>query len=145
MSVLAGLMHGLPEIAGATGAGGALLGLLPGVRKYALIGLAAALALSVIGLFWYRAEYREEVAGRLADKAAAQAAVLEQQRKAAALSDELVIRQAAALAQSNRKAGTYVAQIRAAPDGDRRRVGSRGVRDIVLAFRIREVQHAAGV
>ena len=132
LGLLPDLLQWLPEIAGATGAGGALLGLVPGLRKYAMIALAGLLALSLIGLFWYRSEYTEEVAGRLADKAAARAQVLEVQQQAAALSDELVIQQAAAMAHSSTKAGTYVAQIRAAPDGDRRRVGSRGVRDVIL-------------
>jgi hypothetical protein len=103
-----------------------------GLRSYALIGLAAALALSIGGLLWYRGSYQAEVAGRLADKAAAQAEVLKAQRTAQALSDELIIQQAIALGFTAKKASTLVDQIHTAPDADRMRIGSRGVHDLIL-------------
>lgn len=110
----------------------ALLSLMPTLRSYALIGLAAALALSVGGLLWYRGNYLAEVAGRAADKEAAQAAVLKAERAAQALSDELIIQQAIALGSTAKKASTLVEQIHSAPDADRMRIGSRGVHDLIL-------------
>ena len=135
MSVLLGLLpsllHWLPHIIGAGGIISGLAALLPSVRRYALIAVGVVLALSVLGLLWYRGEYQSEKAGRIADRAAEHAKVLEAQLKAQALSDELVIQQAIVIGNSRKKAGSYVSQIRAAPDADRRRVGSRGVRDLI--------------
>ena len=104
---------------------------LPNLRRYAMTGLAIVLALAVIGLLWFRGQYEGEKAARITDRAAEQAKVLEIQLRAAALSDELIIRQAIAIGNSSNKAGSYVSQIRSAPDADRRRVASRGVRDLV--------------
>ena len=135
MSLLIGLLpdvlHGLPEILGGGGAIAAVAGFLPNLRRYAMIGLAIVLALAVVGLLWFRGQYEGEKVARIADRAAEQAKVLEIQQRAAALSDELIIQQAIAMGNSSNKAGSYVSQIRASPDADRRRVGSRGVRDLI--------------
>jgi hypothetical protein len=102
------------------------------LRSYGLIGMAVALALSLGGLLWYRGSYQAEVAGRAADRAAAEAEVLKAQRAAQALSDELIIQQAIALGSTAKKASTLVEQIHSAPDADRMRIGSRGVHDLIL-------------
>lgn len=131
LSFLPSLLDWLPHILGGAGVGVSVLGFIPGLRpilKWAPWVLALA---GVLGLLWYRAEYKQEVAGRLADKAAALEEVAREQKKAAALSDELVIQQAIAMAVTSKKAGNYVEQIRKAPDAERRRIGSRGVRDLI--------------
>lgn len=64
----------LPLLLGGGGLASAVLGLLPNLRTYAMIGLGVLLALSMIGLLWYRDEYESEKAGRIADAAAAQTA-----------------------------------------------------------------------
>ena len=58
-------------------------------------------------------------------------AVLAAQREAERLSNELVIQQAIAMSVTSKKAGSYVGQIQSAPDAERMRIGSRGVRDLV--------------
>ncbi len=126
-----GLLEYLPHILGGLGVGGALLGFLPGLQKYALIGLAVVAALAIGWGLLERGNYQAEKAGRIADAAAAQAEVLKQQQAAAKLSDELVIQQAIAMGNTGKKAGSYVDQIRKAPDADRMRVGSRGVHDLI--------------
>lgn len=132
--LLADLWRWLPEIAGATGAGGALLGLVPGLRRYAAIALAGLLALSVTGLLWYRSQYEAEVAGRLADRAAAQQALIEQRDRDARLSAQLIAHQAAALAALRQEAGTLVRKIDNAPQthqcGPVMRDASRGLYEL---------------
>ncbi len=63
---------------------------------------------------------------------------LEAQQKAAALSDELIIEQAKAMAVTEKKVVSYVDRIRtvqandgACPADERMRIGNHGVRDIV--------------
>ncbi len=126
-----GLIEWLPHIIGGSGIVAGLAGLLPAWRTYAMIGLAILLAGAVGYGLLERGNCQAEKAGRIADRAAAQAAVLEAQTKAAALSDELIIQQAIAMGNTTKKAGSYVEQIRKAPDADRRRVGSRGVHDLI--------------
>jgi hypothetical protein len=130
LSLLPDLMNWLPAISGGLAAG--LLGVLPTLRTYALIGLAVVMAASVGGLLWYRGSYEAEVAGRAADRAAAEAEVMKAQQAAQALSDELIIQQAIALGSTAKKASTLVEQIHSAPDADRMRVGSRGVHELIL-------------
>lgn len=59
MSFLIGLLpdvlHRLPETLGGGGAIAAVASFLPNLRRYAMIGLAIALALAVIGLLWFGA------------------------------------------------------------------------------------------
>lgn len=126
------LLTWLPHLIGGGGLVMALAGLLPAWRTYALIGLAVLLAVAVGYGLLERGNYQAEVAARASDKVALQAEVLRQQQAAAALSDELVIQQAIAMGNSGKKAGSYVEQIRQAPDADRQRVGSRGVRDLIV-------------
>jgi hypothetical protein len=73
----AGLMSVLPLIFGG-GLATALLGLLPNLRSYALIGLAVLLGLAVIYGQTEKANYESEKAGRAADNAAADQAALQQ-------------------------------------------------------------------
>jgi hypothetical protein len=131
IGLLPNLLDWLPEVLGGGGAIATVAGLLPNLRRYAMIGLGIVLALAVIGLLWFRGQYEGEKAARIADRSTEQAKVLEVQQRAAAQNDEPVIRQAIAIGNSSKKAGSYVSQIRAAPDADRRRVGSRGLRYII--------------
>lgn len=111
---------------------GPLLGFLRGNWQWVLI--AGALAWGAIAqIGWERCSAATARAD--ADRTAA---VLKAQQAAAALSDELIIAQAQAMANTDRKVVTYVDRIRRVvdPDGacpaDRRmQLGSHGVRDIV--------------
>lgn len=64
-------------------------------------------------------------------EAAVAAANAKADKRAEALSTDLLIEQAKAMGATAKKAGSYVAQIKAAPDGDRDRLTNRGVRDLV--------------
>jgi hypothetical protein len=132
LPLLPDLLHWLPVISGGGGLAAGLLGLVPNLRTYALIGAAVVLAISVGGLLWYRGSYEAEVAGRIADRAAAQAEVLKAQQAAETLSNELIIQQAIAMGSTAKKASSLVQQIHAAPDADRMRLGSRGVHELIL-------------
>lgn len=54
--LLPDLLHWLPVITGGGGGAATVAAVRPSLRTYALIGLSALLALSVIGLLWYRGE-----------------------------------------------------------------------------------------
>jgi len=73
--------------------------------------------------------------GRSDGEAKIEAAVAEANRKAdakaAALSTDLLIEQVKAMGATAKKADSYVAKIKAAPDGDRDRLTNRGVRDLI--------------
>ena len=105
----------------------AILGLVKGASSYWREILISLLAL---GLLWYRGEAR----GCRADQAAA---IIEAQKRADALSNELVIAQAQAMAVTEKKVVEYVTQIRNVPGDpncpadERDRAGSRGVRSIL--------------
>lgn len=90
--------------------------------------IAGVLAVALIGGIYLKGRSDGEAAVN-AEVAAANLAL---QKKADALSNELVIQQAIAMSVTAKKADTYVQQIHAAPASDRRRVAAHGVRDIVL-------------
>lgn len=105
----------------------AILGLAKGAASHwreILIGLLA------LGLLWYRGEYR----GCVADRAAA---IVEAQKRADALSTDLLIEQAKAMAVTEKKVVEYVDRIKTVqvaqecPSDERDRLGSRGVRSIL--------------
>lgn len=98
-------------------------------------GLAAkwqyiAMGLLALGLLWYRGQ----AANCRADQAAA---IIEAQKRADALSNELIIAQAQAMAVTEKKVVEYVDRIKTVqvasecPPDERDRLGSRGVRSIL--------------
>lgn len=100
--------------------------------KLLVIGLlVAAVGVQTLRLAWAQNEL-------VADRLAQAKAVADAREKAAKLSDELIIAQAAAMAVTETKVVEYVDRIRTvrAPDtacaaDERMRIGSAGVRDIV--------------
>ena len=131
LGLLPDLLQWAPHILGGLGGGAGLLGLVPNLRLYAMIALAVLLALSVIGLLWYRGEYEACAGGQSKAIAAAQ-------KRADDLANELIIAQAAGFAVTEKKVITYVDRIRtvqapdtACPADPRMRLGSHGVRDIL--------------
>lgn len=101
--------------------------------KLLIIGLlVAALGVQSLRLAWAQNEV-------ITDRAAQAKAVADAREKAAKLSDELIIAQAAAMAVTEKKVVEYVDRIRTvqAPDtacaaDERMRLGSAGVRDIIV-------------
>lgn len=94
--------------------------------KYVTMAALAAAAVVMFGL------WKMEEAGRAEDKLALEQAVRKAQEKAEALSNELIIEQARAMAATERTVIKYVDQIRSAPgDAERNRLGTLGVRDIL--------------
>ncbi len=117
----------------------AVLGALPWIRanwRLLAIGLlVAALGVQTVRLAWLQAE----VAG---DKAAQAAAILKLRDKAEALSNELVIEQAKAMAVTAEKEVVYVDKVRRIPvapgedeaaRSERMRAGTSGVRSILCS------------
>jgi hypothetical protein len=109
----------------------AALGLLKFWREGLIALLLALCGVQTVRLSWAHEEIATEAAAR-------EKAIREAQARADALSDELIIAQAQAMAVTEKKVVTYVDRIRTvqAPDtacaaDERSRLGSRGVRDIV--------------
>ncbi len=94
--------------------------------KLIAIGLlVAAIGVQTLRLSWAQNEL-------ISDKLAQAEAVRKAQERADALSNELVIQQAIAMAVTERTVIQYVDRIRNAPsDVERNRAGSLGVRDIL--------------
>ena len=109
----------------------AFLGLLKFWRE-GLIGLLLALCgVQTVRLSWAHEQIATEAAARTK-------AIADAQAKASALSDELIIAQAAAMAVTEKKVVTYVDRIRtvqapdtACPADPRMRLGNTGVREII--------------
>ena len=103
-------------------------------RLLAVIGIASALV-------WGCLEHARRVSlerDRAADELAQRQAVQQAKDEAQALSDELLIEQAKAMAINGNKAVTYVDRIKyvqvadtACPADERMRLGSRGVSDLI--------------
>lgn len=108
------------------------IGILLANWKLIAIGLlVAALGVQTLRLSWAQNEI-------VADRLAQAKAVQEAKDKATALSNELIIAQAAAMAVTEKKVIEYVDRIRAVPAPDtacpadpRMRLGNHGVRDIM--------------
>jgi hypothetical protein len=107
-----------------------LLDLLPSWLPLAVAGLLAVALLA--GAFVLRASWRAEGAARVV--AADQKATIEQQRRDAALSAEIIVRQAEQLARLSAKANTLVKRIDDAPKttgcGPVMRDASRGLHEL---------------
>lgn len=107
------------------------LALLKFWREGLIVLLLGLCGVQTVRLSWAHEQIATEAAARTK-------AIADAQAKASALSDELIIAQAAAMAVTEKKVVTYVDRIRTvqAPDtacaaDERSRLGSRGVRDIL--------------
>lgn len=96
-----------------------------------LLLVSLGLGVQTVRLAWERTAFANY-------KAEETKAILEAQRKAAALSDELIIAQASAMAVTEKKVISYVDRIHlvqgpdtACPADERMRLGSRGVSDLI--------------
>ncbi len=128
----------LPFILGGGGLASLVLGLLPNLRTYAMIGLGIVAALAIGFGLWERGNYESEVAAFSTFKEEQAKAVLAAQQKADALSDKLIVAQAAATAATEKTATTYVDRIihdapppAACGPSDAARDGSRAVHDLL--------------
>lgn len=123
-----------PHLLGGGGIVAAIIGFVPKLRTYALFGLAALLALSVVGLLWYRGQYEAAVAACAKERLAAAQAVVEQYEKDRALSASLIARQAEQLATLSARASTIQKGIDNAPKtngcGPVMRDTSRGLHEL---------------
>ena len=108
-------MSVLPLIFGGGGLATALLGLLPNLRSYALIGLAVLLGLAVIYGQTEKANYESEKAARASDNAAADQAALQQAARDREWRAQIDAQHQADMADLQRKATTRETAIRNAP------------------------------
>lgn len=139
MSFLLGLLPDLlqwaPHILGGVGLAGTVAGFIPGLQKYALIGLAVV-AVGGIGYgLIERGNYQSEKAARATDRANAESAARKAEQHAQTVSDELIIAQAAAMAVTERTVTVYRDRIANAPKtstcGPAVRDAGRGVLDLL--------------
>lgn len=133
--VPAGLLGLLPLLTGGGGLVAWLLTFLPGIQKYATIALVVLLGVAVGYGLLERGNYEGEVAARAGDKAAAEHAALVATQAAQALSDELIIAQAANFAVTEKTVTVYQDRIVHAPTtnacGPTVRDAAAGVRQIL--------------
>lgn len=128
LALLPDILHWLPIAAGGGGLAASAAAFLPSLQKYALIALGVLLALSVIGLLWYRGEYEACSGGQAR-------AIADAQKKADDLANELIIAQAAAMAATEKTVTVFRDRIVNAPTtntcGPTVRDAARGVRSLL--------------